>query len=62
MLEQLRMDLSWSSSCLEGNRHALKATEELFTRGTAGSDADTVMLLNHKTAIEYSRTLAGWKA
>ncbi|WP_081610714.1 Fic family protein [Cupriavidus neocaledonicus] len=53
VLEPLRIDLSWSSSCLEGNRYDLKATEELFARGTAGSDADTVMLLNHKAAIEY---------
>lgn len=53
VLEQLLIDLSWSSSRLEGNRYSLLATEELFKRGTAGSDADAVMLLNHKTAIEF---------
>ncbi|NML14721.1 Fic family protein [Azohydromonas caseinilytica] len=53
VLEQLLIDLSWSSSRLEGNRYSLLATEELFRRGTAGSDADAVMLLNHKTAIEF---------
>ncbi|MBD5802715.1 Fic/DOC family protein [Azoarcus sp. Aa7] len=53
VLEQLLIDLSWSSSRLEGNRYTLLATEELFKRGTAGSDADAVMLLNHKTAIEF---------
>ncbi|HEV3423496.1 MAG TPA: Fic family protein [Paraburkholderia sp.] len=53
VLEQLLIDLSWSSSRLEGNRYTMLATEELFKRGTAGSDADAVMLLNHKTAIEF---------
>lgn len=53
VLEQLLIDLSWSSSRLEGNRYSLLATEDLFKRGTAGSDADAVMLLNHKTAIEF---------
>ncbi|WP_109482758.1 Fic family protein [Paraburkholderia sp. C35] len=53
VLEQLLIDLSWSSSRLEGNRYSLLATEELFRRGTAGSDADAVMLLNHKAAIEF---------
>ncbi|WP_332309093.1 Fic family protein [Candidatus Burkholderia verschuerenii] len=53
VLEQLLIDLSWSSSHLEGNRFSLLATEELFRRGTAGDDADAVMLLNHKAAIEF---------
>lgn len=53
VLEQLLIDLSWSSSRLEGNRYTLLATEDLFKRGTAGSDADAVMLLNHKAAIEF---------
>jgi fido (protein-threonine AMPylation protein) len=53
VLEQLLIDLSWSSSRLEGNRYTLLATEELFKRGISGSDADAVMLLNHKTAIEF---------
>ena len=55
VLEQLLIDLSWSSSRLEGNRYSLLATEELFRRGSAdiAADADAVMLLNHKAAIEF---------
>lgn len=53
VLEPLLIDLSWSSSRLEGNRYTLLATEDLFKRGTAGSDTDAVMLLNHKAAIEF---------
>ncbi|MGB3704950.1 MAG: Fic family protein [Castellaniella sp.] len=53
VLGPLLIDLSWSSSRLEGNRYSLLATEELFKRGTAASDLDAVMLLNHKAAIEF---------
>ncbi|RZT29112.1 Fic family protein [Cupriavidus agavae] len=53
VLEQLLVDLSWSSSRLEGNRYSLLATRELFARGEEGTDADAVMLLNHKSAIEF---------
>lgn len=55
VLEQLLIDLSWSSSRLEGNRYSLLATEELFKNGLSqgDGDADTVMLLNHKRAIEF---------
>ena len=53
VLEQLLIDLSWSSSRLEGNRYTLLATEELFKGGTSLGDADAVMLLNHKAAIEF---------
>jgi Fic family protein len=53
VLEQLLIDLSWSSSRLEGNRYSLLATEELFKSGMAGGDIDAVMLLNHKAAIEF---------
>ncbi|MDR5756615.1 Fic family protein [Caballeronia sp. LZ035] len=53
VLEQLLIDLSWSSSRLEGNRFSLLATERLFKRGTAEGDAEAVMLLNHKAAIEF---------
>lgn len=53
VLEPLLIDLSWSSSRLEGNRYTMLATEELFKRGSAGTDADAVMLLNHKAAIEF---------
>lgn len=53
VLDPLLIDLSWSSSRLEGNRYSLLATEELFKRGTSGGDLDAVMLLNHKSAIEF---------
>lgn len=53
VLEQLLVDLSWSSSRLEGNPYTVLATEELFKQGTAGDDANAVMLLNHKAAIEF---------
>src|ERR1700754_2504460 len=44
VLEQLRIDLSWSSSRLEGNRYTLREAEELFKRESVGSDIDAVML------------------
>lgn len=53
VLEQLLIDLSWSSSRLEGNRYSLLDTEELFRSGAAATDSDAVMLLNHKAAIEF---------
>jgi len=53
VLEPLLIDLSWSSSRLEGNRYTLLATEELFKTGLQASDTDAVMLLNHKAAIEF---------
>lgn len=53
VLEQLLIDLSWSSSRLEGNRYTLLDTEALFKSGAAATDSDAVMLLNHKAAIEF---------
>jgi fido (protein-threonine AMPylation protein) len=53
VLEQLLIDLSWSSSHLEGNRLSRIDTEELFKSGAVGGDRDAIMLLNHKHAIEY---------
>lgn len=53
VLEQLLVDLSWSSSRLEGNRYSMIATEELFRSGAQDGDIDAVMLLNHKRAIEF---------
>lgn len=53
VLEPLLIDLSWSSSRLEGNRYTLLDTERLFKTGVAGGDLDAVMLLNHKAAIEF---------
>jgi Fic family protein len=53
VLEQLLIDLSWSSSRLEGNTYSLLATEKLFKSGAAPTDLEGVMLLNHKRAIEF---------
>jgi Fic family protein len=55
VLEQLLIDLSWSSSRLEGNNKSLLDTKELFELGeqTGPVDEDTLMLLNHKSAIEF---------
>jgi hypothetical protein len=53
--DRLLIDLSWSSSRLEGNTYSLLDTRELIERGTAapGKDAkETQMILNHKAAIE----------
>lgn len=54
VLEQLLIDLSWHSSRLEGNRKSLLDTQALFARGrTDVDDVDTLMLLNHKEALEF---------
>ena len=53
VLEQLLIDLSWSSSRLEGNTYSLLATEELFKSGVSDGNVNAVMLLNHKSAIEF---------
>ncbi|GLQ88914.1 Fic family protein [Dyella flagellata] len=53
VLEPLLIDLSWSSSRLEGNRYSLLETRELFQSGATDGDRDAVMLLNHKAAIEF---------
>jgi len=53
VLEELLIDLSWSSSRLEGNRYSLLETEALFREKTLDGDRDAVMLLNHKRAIEF---------
>ena len=54
VLEQLLIDLSWQSSRLEGNRMSLLDTRELFMKGRSeGEDRDSIMLLNHKDAIEF---------
>lgn len=55
VLEQLLIDLSWSSSRLEGNNKSLLDTKELFAleEQVGPLDEDTLMLLNHKNAIEF---------
>jgi hypothetical protein len=56
ILNRLLIDLSWSSSRLEGNTYSRLDTERLIQFGQAaeGKDAlETQMILNHKAAIEY---------
>ena len=56
ILGRLLIDLSWSSSRLEGNTYSRLDTERLIQFGEAaeGKDAlETQMILNHKAAIEY---------
>jgi fido (protein-threonine AMPylation protein) len=53
---RLLIDLSWNSSRLEGNTYSLLETDRLIASGQAISGkslVDTVMILNHKDAIEY---------
>jgi Fic family protein len=55
IFDRLLIDLSWSSSRLEGNTYSLLDTKRLIEQGTAavGKDAkETQMILNHKAAIE----------
>jgi len=55
ILDRLLIDLSWSSSRLEGNTYSLLETRNLIEREQVapGKDAkETQMILNHKAAIE----------
>jgi hypothetical protein len=55
ILARLLIDLSWSSSRLEGNTYSRLDTQRLIEFGQAadGKDAkETQMILNHKAAIE----------
>lgn len=54
--ERLAIELSWKSSQIEGNTYSLLETEVLLSEKieAKGRDhSDAVMLLNHKTAIDY---------
>jgi len=54
VIAPLLIDLSFSSSRLEGNRYTRLDTEVLFRSGNANpQDKDAIMLLNHKRAIEF---------
>ncbi len=55
ILHRLLIDLSWSSSRLEGNTYSRLDTEKLIVFGQAAEGKDlqeTQMILNHKAAIE----------
>ena len=56
ILDRLLIDLSFSSSRLEGNTYSLLDTQHLIEHGQVaeGKDAlETKMILNHKDAIEF---------
>jgi len=56
ILQRLVIDLSWSSSRLEGLKYSRIDTEELLNSAStpAGvSDRDRQLILNHKAAIEF---------
>ena len=56
ILNRLLIDLSYNSSRLEGNTYSKLDTEKLLLQGlgqTDKLDAERVMILNHKDAIEY---------
>ena len=50
---QSLVDLSWNSSRLEGSRYSLRAANKLLNGGSMRCDVDTVMLLNHKAAVDF---------
>jgi Fic family protein len=56
ILNRLLIDLSWNSSRLEGNTYSLLETERLILQGHTGNNksvVETLMILNHKDAIEF---------
>jgi Fic family protein len=53
VIEKLLIDLSRSSSRLEGNRCSLLVTEDLCKDDISTGDIDAAMLFNHKAAMEY---------
>ncbi len=55
--ERLMIELSWKSSQIEGNTYDLLDTEQLLKYNVAAeshSKQETQMLLNHKSAIDYT--------
>jgi Fic family protein len=57
--ERLMIELSWKSSQIEGNTYDLLDTEQLLKYNIPSpkhSEYETNMLLNHKVAIEYTRS------
>lgn len=62
IMQRLVIDLSWSSSRLEGLRYSRIDTEELLNAASAPSgvsDRDRQIILNHKAAIEFMVEEAG---
>ncbi len=56
IFDRLLIDLSWSSSRLEGNTYSRLDTQKLIEEGLEATGKDALqaqMILNHKRAIEY---------
>jgi Fic/DOC family len=56
--ERLMIELSWKSAQIEGNTYDLLDTEQLLKYNIPSpnhTEEEAIMLLNHKTAIEYTR-------
>lgn len=56
IMDRLLIDLSWSSSRLEGNTYSILDTQNLIEKGKIAegkSAEETAMILNHKNAIEF---------
>lgn len=56
VLDRLLIELSFHSSRLEGNRYSLLETKQLIEAGriaTGKAAEETLMILNHKAAIEF---------
>lgn len=56
IISKLLIDLAWASSHLEGNTYTQLETQALLEYGERNADKpadDAVMILNHKSAIEY---------
>lgn len=54
--ERLLIELSWKSSQIEGNTYSLLDTETLIKNNIEAkghSKEESIMILNHKTALEY---------
>ena len=55
-LERFIVEMSWKSSKIEGNTYTLLDTERLILEGiksAKNTENETVMILNHKKALEY---------
>lgn len=55
--ERITIELSWKSSQIEGNTYTLLETESLLKQNIPAkgrTEEETVMLLNHKKALEFS--------
>lgn len=64
-LERLAIDLSWKSSQIEGNTYTLLETERLLRdKETAAgkTQAEAIMLLNHKEALDFILEHPGYLA